>query len=179
MTEFFKTVTTTELTTQPNITGFDIAAQPNVTGFDFVARVSRSTSSSITQISTMETQTFISRILQLQSGWKQDVGLLNDVINWQHKINDFNSSYAAYLLEQIDEDEFDKVAEAMAYEELDTSPIDIVPIIGRLLELTTLDYTPSDLANMLHCSQETVQEALALLPHHLIDAHPSLIEISE
>ncbi|MNR61228.1 hypothetical protein D3C85_1829180 [compost metagenome] len=67
----------------------------------------------------------------------------------------------------------------MAYEELDTPPVAIVPVIGRLLELTTLDYTPSDLANMLHCSQETVQEALALLPHHLIDAHPSLIEISE
>lgn len=168
MTEFFKIVTTTELTTQPNISGFD-----------FLARVSRSTSSNVTQISTMETQTFVSRFLQLQSEWKDDVRLLNDVINWQHKINDFNSSYAAYLLEQIDDEEFDKVAEALAYEELDTPPIAIVPVIGRLLELTTLDYTPSDLANMFHCSQETVQEALALLPDHLVDAHPSLIEISE
>ncbi|MBN3862096.1 hypothetical protein HCU66_07620 [Pseudomonas frederiksbergensis] len=168
MTEFFKIVTTTELTTQPNISGFD-----------FLARVSRSTSSNVTQISTIETQTFVSRFLQLQSEWKDDVRLLNDVINWQHKINDFNSSYAAYLLEQIDDEEFDKVAEALAYEELDTPPIAIVPVIGRLLELTTLDYTPSDLANMFHCSQETVQEALALLPDHLIDAHPSLIEISE
>jgi len=127
----------------------------------------------------METQTFVSKILQLQAEWKDDVRLLNDVINWQHKINDFNSSYAAYLLEQIDADEFDKVAEALAYEELDTPPLAIVPVIGRLLELTTLDYTSSDLANMLHCSEDTIQEALGLLPHHLIDAHPSLIEVLE
>ena len=169
MTDFFKVVTTTELTTQPNISGYDV-----------LARVSRSTSSNVTQIAPiMDTQAFVSQILHLQSEWKDDVRLLNDVINWQHKVNDFNSSYAAYLLEQIDDDEFDKVAEALAYEELDTPPTDIVPVIGRLLELTTLDYTPSDLANMFRCSQETVQEALALLPHHLIDAHPSLIEASE
>lgn len=168
MTDFFKTVTTTELTTQPNVSEFDV-----------LARVSRSTSSNVTQISTMQTHTFVSKILQLQAEWKDDVRILNDVINWQYKVNDFNSSYAAYLLDQINDEEFDKVAEALAYEELDTSPTSIVPVIGRLLELTTLDYTPSDLANMLHCSQETVQEALGLMPHHLIESHPSLIEVLE
>ena len=168
MTDFFKTVTTTELTTQPNVNEFDM-----------LARVSRSTASSITQVTTIPTHTFVSRILQLQAEWKDDVRILNDVINWQHKVNDFNSSYTAYLLDQIDDEEFDKVAEALAYEEVDTPPNSIVPVIGRLLELTEIDYTPSDLANMLHCSQETVQEALGLMPHHLIESHPSLIEVME
>ena len=127
---------------------------------DFVARVSRTTSSDVTVISTMDTNTFITQLRQFDSERQADINALNAVVNWQHKIIDFNSSYTAFLLDQISEDEFEKIAEEMAEDETDRDPSQIVPLITRILSLTTLGYTPSDFANMLHCSQQTIIEAL-------------------
>lgn len=147
--------------------------------YDIMARLKINTAANVASVTFIDSHKFQSHMMQVASKWKEDVRLLNDVIEWQHKIIDFNSSYTAYLLEQIDEDEFDQVAEAMAVDESDLSPVIIAPAISRLLELTSIDYAPSDLANMFHCSQETISEALALVPHQVIDSHPSLIETAE
>ncbi|WP_223555312.1 hypothetical protein [Pseudomonas sp. BF-R-01] len=168
MSEFFKTVTTTELTTQPNINGLDV-----------LARVSRPTSSHVTSVSLIDTQVFISRLMQVESEWKSDVSALNDVVNWQQKLIDFNSSYSAYLLEQIDDDEFEKIAEAMAVEEREVDPEEIAPIMARLLKLTTVEFTPSDFANLFNCSISSVDDALHMIPKFLMKGQPKLLEASE
>lgn len=165
--DFFKVVTT------------EIATLPSVPEFDYLARVSRSTSSEITNISAIETQTFVTRLLQLQSEWRSDISAMNDVINWQHKLIDFNSSYSAYLLEQIDDDEFERIAEDMATEEREIPSEVIAPMITRLLNLTTVEFTSSDFANLFNCSIETIDKAIRLVPNFIKEAHPQLQEASE
>ncbi|WP_346397469.1 hypothetical protein [Pseudomonas syringae] len=164
MVDIFKTFTTTEFTTQPNINGLD-----------FVARVSRQTASSVTTVAMMDTHHFMSRIIEMQSEWKRDVLALNDVVNWQHKVIDFNSSYSAYLLDQIEEEEFERIAEQMAEEERDVAPEELVPIVARLLRLTSIEFTASDLANLFNCSVESVDEALHMIPKFLVADRPRLL----
>ena len=48
----------------------------------------------------------------------------------------------------------------MANEEIDLSEEEISPIAERILKLTTIGLTASDLANLLSCSQEKVARAL-------------------
>ena len=168
MDDFFKIVTTTEITTQPNINGLDV-----------MARVLRPTSSHVTSVAMVDTQVFVSRLMQAESEWKSDVAALNDVVNWQHKIIDFNSSYAAYLLEQIDDTEFEQIAEGMAVEEQELPPEQVASMMARLLKLTTVEFTPSDFANLFNCSIASVDEALHMIPKLLMKGQPKLLEASE
>lgn len=165
MKEFIRTVSS------------EFATQPSGNKFDLMMRISQ-TSSQVVNVRAMSTQDFVSQLFQVQQDWKKDIETLNDVINWQHKVIDFNSSYAAYLLEQISEDEFELVAEAMAEEENDIAPDLLALLISRTLRLTTIEFSPSDLANLFHCSVDAVDEALHQVPHMLIKGQPQLQEAS-
>ncbi|MFJ3112321.1 hypothetical protein [Pseudomonas putida] len=168
MKDFFKTVTTTELTSQTTVSELDV-----------LARVSRQTSSPVINIQTIDTKDFLARLWHIQSTWKSDITALNNVINWQHRVIDFNSSYTALLLDQISEEEFEAVAEALATEENSPPIEELASLICRTLELTSIEFTPSDLANLFHCPIESIDSALPLIPHALIRNQPQLQEAAE
>jgi hypothetical protein len=132
-------------------------------GFDLMARVSRKTNSTITEIGIVDTNNFLARLSVVQAGWRSDISALREVVEWQHRVIDFNSSYVAYLLEQISEEEFESVAESSVVDEVDKDKYQVASMIDRVLRLTNLDYTASDFSNMLACSQEAVVEALEFL----------------
>ncbi|MGO4366418.1 hypothetical protein [Pseudomonas sp. PAB10] len=131
--------------------------------FDVMARISRKTSSTLTEVSVVDTSGFVARLSTIHASWKDDIAALNEVVEWQHRVIDFNSSYVAYLLDQIDEEEFEKVAESSAVEEEDKDVYEIAGTIDRLLRLTRLEYTASDFSNMFGCSQDNIIEALESL----------------
>ena len=166
MNDLIRTVST-ESWTQPTVGN----------NLDIVARIQ--TSSNVVSVQAMNTREFVSKMVQAQINWKKDIDTLNDVINWQHKVIDFNSSYAAYLLEQISEEEFEQVAESMATDENEIDPGLLAYLISRTLKLTTIEFTPSDLANLFHCSVDAVDEALHLVPNALIQDQPQLQEATK
>lgn len=147
--------------------------------FDFMARFSRKTSSTLTEVSLVDTGNFMARLSSIHASWQEDIAALNEVVEWQHRVIDFNSSYVAYLLDQIDEEEFEKIAENSAIEEKDKEVYEIVGTIDRLLRLTRLEYTASDLSNMLHCSQDNIVEALESLGRQYPRAQAILSEARE
>lgn len=135
--------------------------------FDYVARIQGSTISQTAYVSFASTESLIARWSRIIAEGQAEKDALVGVINWQHKVIDFNSTYTAYLLEQIGEDEFEQAAEQMATDQRDRTPEELVPLIERILLLTEIPYTVSDFSNMLECSEESVQKALErlALPH--------------
>lgn len=91
---------------------------------------------------------------------QQEIQTLQSVVAWQHKLLDYNAHYCAFLLGQVDEDEFEGIAESYAYEPKDISPNVLSPIVERIYALTGIEYTPSDLAGLFECKTENVLEAL-------------------
>ena len=170
MTDIFRTLTTFSTEVSTPLSGKDPV--------DILARVTQ-TSARIVSVQTMNTHEFMSQMYKVHLNWKKDVDTLNDVINWQHKVIDFNSSYAAYLLEQITEEEFEQVAESIATDEKEIEPDLLALMISRTLKLTTIEFSPSDLANLFHCSVDSVDEALHLIPEVLMQDQPQLQEASK
>ncbi|WP_147406497.1 hypothetical protein [Pseudomonas reidholzensis] len=168
MNDFFQTITTTETT-----------ATHNLKELDMLARVTKNTFSQIVEIQTIRTQDFLGQLNEVRARWQNDLRTLNNVINWQHRVLDFNSSYTAYLLEQISEEEFEKAAEAIAVEEMEHPINSLAVLIKKTLELTEIEFSPSDLANLLHCSVESVDKALSLIPRNLIFSQPQLQEAAK
>lgn len=91
---------------------------------------------------------------------QQEMQTLKGLVNWQHKLLDYNSHYCAFLLGQVDEDEFEHIAESFSYETRDVNPELLTPIIDQIYRLTNIEYTPSDLAGYFECKTENVVEAL-------------------
>lgn len=131
--------------------------------FDIVARLYGSTLSKTAHLSVVNTETLVSRWTHFMAEKQADVDALLGVVNWQHRVIDFNSTYVAYLLEQIDEEEFERAAEQIANEQRERAPEEITPLIDRILSLTQISYTPSDFANMFECSPDVVTRALKTL----------------
>lgn len=138
--------------------------------FDMVARITGSVMSRSASLALMPTEVLYSQWQRITDDSRLNVESLVDVVKWQHKVIDFNSSYAAYLLEQIDEDALEAAAEQLATEQVELSPEQVAPMILRISSLTQIDFSASDYANMFSCSQESVDLAIEQLSvsHSLI-----------
>lgn len=101
---------------------------------------------------------------------------LNSLVHWQHKLLDYNSHYCAFLLGQVDEEEFEHISESFAYETKDVDPSVLTPLIDQIYKLTEIEYTPSDLAGFFECRTENVVSALkplAIANHTFIKMLPA------
>ncbi|CRL97377.1 hypothetical protein [Pseudomonas sp. 28 E 9] len=128
--------------------------------FDFVARVKGSTTSNFASVSIIETDSLIQKFSQYALNTARDISVLKGVVNWQHKVIDYNSSYAALLMEQIDEEEFERVAVEFAETQVDYSSGDLADCIERVHNLTGIEYTVMDYANMFGCGEEAIEGAI-------------------
>lgn len=128
------------------------------------------------------TQTVIRRTADVEaqvSHWAgsmaADLAQLKSVVHWQHDLIDYNSSYQAYLLEQLSDDEFAEEAEKYAYEPVRIDVDELAAGIERLYGLTRIAFTPSDICGLFRCdhdlavlamerARETYPELSHLLP---------------
>ncbi|WP_122491407.1 hypothetical protein [Pseudomonas viridiflava] len=129
------------------------------TEFDFVARISGATASNVASVSVSNTDTLFDRVSHYVLECKKDVDVLRGVVKWQHRLIDYNSSYTALLMEQIDESEFEAVAASFAEAQVDMSSLDLAYDIERIHDLTGIDYTVMDYANMFGTTESAVESA--------------------
>ncbi|WPN32140.1 hypothetical protein QMK54_10490 [Pseudomonas sp. P5_109] len=131
--------------------------------FDYMARISGSTESRTAQVFLVPTDAFVGKWSQYFLEKEKDLSLLKGVVRWQHKLIDFNASYAALLLEQIDEEEFERVAESFVSFQVDVPREDLIYNIDRVHSLTGIEYSSSDYSNMFNCAQESIDIAMECL----------------
>lgn len=113
------------------------------------------------------TQTFIRPTADVQqqlSKWMNcmmaDVSQLKGVIRWQHHLIDYNSSYQAYLMDQLSDEEFEEVAEKFAYEPREIDVEQLAAGVERIYSLTGIAYTPSDICSLFQCDHEVAVRAV-------------------
>lgn len=83
-----------------------------------------------------------------------DLAQLKNVVQWQHDLIEYNSTYQAYLLEQLSDDEFAEEAEKYAYEPQDIDVEQLAAGIERLYGLTNIAFTPSDICGLFRCDHD-------------------------
>lgn len=129
----------------------------NESSADYLFRFSKETTSSSWNVAVTETDN-LRHWLQTK---EQEVNILQKLVNWQHKIIDYNSHYCAFLLGQVDEDEFESIAKQFSYEiKEDIDPELLTSTIEKVYKLTKIEYTPSDLASLFECKTEDIIQAI-------------------
>lgn len=108
------------------------------------------------------TADFQSRLIEWMHRVESDTSLLRHVVHWQHRLMDFNSHYVALLLNQITDEEFERVSHSMAEEIRDHDSLDLSIQMERVRQLTGIDYEPSDLASLFQTTPERIVEVLSL-----------------
>lgn len=145
---FLKTVTET--------TGTDLQDMP-IESHDFFVRLSKDiTSTWRVGVANVDTD----GLFHWMQSTHQETQTLKSLVHWQHKLLDYNSHYCAFLLGQVNEDEFEGIAESFSYETRDLNPALLTPMIEQIYKLTEIEYTPSDLAGFFECRTENVVDAL-------------------
>lgn len=130
---------------------------------DYLVRITSDATSDAFKFAWAPTDHVKDAIQAILSGKDDDVRALRNVVKWQHRLIDFNSHYTAFLLEQTSEEEFGDVAESFAYDPHPVSAQVLAPLIQRVLELTEIEYTPSEFSDLFQCNHEDVIEAYHLL----------------
>lgn len=143
--------------TVTEFTGTNLQDMPTIETHDFFVRLSKDiTSTWGMRVASVDTD----MLFNLMQEKHQETQTLKGLVHWQHKLLDYNSHYCAFLLGQVDEDEFVGIAESFAYEAKDLNPESLVPKIEHIYKLTEIEYTPSDLASFFECRTENVVQAL-------------------
>lgn len=135
----------------------------NTTRYDYVARISKDTTSDLPTVKLAPTAFVVDAFKRAYHDVQQSVSSLQHLVKWQHKIIDYNSSYIALLLEQIDEEEFEEVAASFA-ENTETYNCESLAIeIDRINSLTGIPYSAMDYSNIFAASEEEVDRAMSML----------------
>ncbi len=93
----------------------------------------------------------------------RDLDTLKEIVYWQHRLLDYGSSYQAYLLDQITEDDLEAEAAKFAIQPESRSPELIASEIERIHRLISINYTASDYADLFQCDYEDVLAAVEVL----------------
>ncbi|NMG29445.1 hypothetical protein [Aromatoleum evansii] len=161
-------MTSMKFVTTQQLTSADVSLErPERFTHDYLLRMTSDNTSDSWNISYARTSELAAAFQSLFAQKESDVQSLISVVRWQHRLIDYNSHYAAFLLEQISEDEFAQIAEDYAYEPNDASPKDLSQIISRIIDLTGISYTPSEMADCFRCNHDEVLEAFKLASANL------------
>lgn len=148
----FLTSTTSAQVLEPSI-----AAGPNV---DLIARVTSDKVSGSMNVVWSETEKVLGGLRSWAFRKTREIETLVGVIRWQHRLLDYNAHYNAYLLKQISEREFEKIAASFSYEPGQCDLGELITRISTIIELTEIDYTPSELADLFQCHVDLVTKGL-------------------
>lgn len=131
--------------------------------FDYLARFSGDSIGNLDLIAIRPTETFVSSFKDFLKGIGERESTLVEVIKKQKNLIDYNSYYVSYLLNQISEDEFYKIAEDFAYSTQAWDESDIEKKTLLLLEKTGDSFSSSDLSYLWGCSEEIIESVLKKL----------------
>jgi hypothetical protein len=132
--------------------------------FDYLARFSGDSIGNLDLIAIRPTETFVSSFKDFLKGIGERESTLVEVIKKQKNLIDYNSYYISYLLNQISEDEFYKIAEDFAYSTQAWDESDIEKKTLLLLEKTGDSFSSSsDLSYLWGCSEEIIESVLKKL----------------
>ena len=131
--------------------------------FDYVARFSGASIENFDLIAIRPTETFVSSYKDLLKGIGERESTFVEVIKKQKNLIDYNSYYISYLLNQISEDEFYKIAEDFAYSTQPCDESDIEKKTLLLLGMTGVSFSSSDLSYLWGCSEEIIESVLKKL----------------
>lgn len=158
--EFFES---TQITSTTDTLGRSISS----ISFDMVARISgnfaRISGSSVSQSLKVELASADSLMININAKFmslRSDISRLQHFAHWQHKLLDYNASYIALLLEQIDDEEFERVAAEHAETAVHPEVQDLSLEISRIQSLTGLPLSVMDYSNMFGVGEDEVVDAL-------------------
>jgi len=130
---------------------------------DYLARFSGAFVENLDLIAIHPTEAVISSFQDFLKRIGERESTLVEVIKKQKNLIDYNSYYISYLLNQISEDEFYKIAEDFAYSTQPCDESDIEKKTLLLLEKTGDSFSSSDLSYLWGCREEIIESVLKKL----------------
>ena len=91
---------------------------------------------------------------------QEDQEVLVKVVDWQHRLIEYNAHYTAFLLDQTSEEEFEQAAAEFMCEKQSIPVAALASHVQRVYDLTKIPYTASDIANLFCCEHEEALEAM-------------------
>jgi hypothetical protein len=130
---------------------------------DYLARFSGASVENLDLIAIHPTEAVISSFQDFLKRIGERESTLVMVIKKQKNLIDYNSYYISYLLNQISEDEFYRIAEDFAYSTQPCDESDIEKKTLLLLGTTGVSFSGSDLSYFWGCSEEEIESVLKKL----------------
>ncbi len=91
---------------------------------------------------------------------------LVEVILSQKRSLDYNGFYNAFLMGQLSEDEFEKIAQKFTYLPKTIDTITLSSKVNILFDLTNIDYSISELADIFQCNSNSIATAIQLITNN-------------
>jgi hypothetical protein len=153
-------MTDTDLSYITNITSAQtLEPIPPQREVDVIARFTSDVSGSV-NVSWSKTQEVVGAMRSWAFQKTHEIDTLVGVIRWQRRLLDYNAHYNAYLLDQMSDRQFEKIAHSFLYEPKDCDALDLITRISTILELTDIDFTPSEFADLFQCKADIVLKAV-------------------
>ncbi|MGA7576604.1 MAG: hypothetical protein ACLQUW_08035 [Desulfobaccales bacterium] len=135
----------------------DASAPPTL---DYLIRVRGSSGDKDIGISITETGKFKKHFDNIYDRFNFVKNTLVEVILSQRTTLAYNGFYNAFLMGQLPENRFVKIAKKFAYRPRTINNKELSNKINILLDLTKIDYTPSELADIFKCNVDHVRTAI-------------------
>ncbi|HLD47397.1 MAG TPA: hypothetical protein VJA64_06195 [Desulfobaccales bacterium] len=130
---------------------------------DYLIRVCGSTAEDI-EFSVTGTEKFKAHFGNIFGYFKIVRDTLKEVILSQKRSLEYHGVYNAFLMGQTSEIEFTKIAKKFTYKPKSISAKILSSKINVLFNITEIDYSPSELADLFHCNINDVTTAIQLMP---------------
>ena len=136
----------------------EVITQPKV---DFLVRVSGSTEEDM-EFCVTGTEIFKSHFCNIFESFKAVKDTLVEVILSQRRLLEYNGFYNAFLMGQTEESEFEKIAKKFTYKPKTINAKILSLKINILYNLTKIDYSTSELADIFQCDNSDVDAVIRL-----------------
>ena len=91
---------------------------------------------------------------------------LVEVIVSQKRSLDYNGFYNAFLMGQLSEEEFEIIAQKFTYIPRTIDTVTLSSKVNILFDLTNIDYSIAELADIFQCNNNTVTTAVQLITNN-------------
>lgn len=139
-------------------TSDEAITQPKV---DFLIRISGSTEEGM-EFCVTGTEEFKSHFCNIFESFKTVKDTLVEVILSQRRLLEYNGFYNAFLMGQMAELEFEKIAKKFTYKPKTINAKILSLKINILLNLTKIDFSTSELSDIFQCNNSDVDTVIRL-----------------
>ena len=140
----------------------DITLDAAATGVDYLIRLTGSCPEDM-KYSITGTDKLKSHFADIFEYFKFVKDTLVEVVFSQKRSLDYNGFYNAFLMRQLSEDEFVNIAEKYTYQPKNIDIKLLASKVNILFNLTQIDYSISELADIFQCTGSNVAEAIQFI----------------